>query len=320
MMATSPLHRVFRLFVLFGAFYVAGEPAQAQASKPKKKSTTVQVPKVDVTASEGSTAGAIRGRPSPPAGGRAVNDALKTALAKPNVRAALRAEVLRQLRVNRPIALVDGHWVSAIKLVTAYRAPSVRPELIALLGPNGAQLIDAAGASTDGIIVAFTPAQLGRLLMGDIPKDLLGTFAPAAVRTMMTDITADNVLFVVTYGLGGLATGSLVDFARYLMNENSGAGAPSGNTGDLDGDGVPDSADQDDGGDGFDDDKDHYQRDSSKHICDCGRPAVFFGTSAGSDLLPGLLSTLGTARARIPQAVLLGAVAPGQGGSLALFF
>jgi hypothetical protein len=319
MKATSQLQRFVGLSALFSVLCLGGVPLGAQSTKTKKRAPTGPVPKVDVTASEGSTATAIRGRPATSNAGRVVNDALRAAFTKSPVRAAVRGELLRQLRVSRPIALVNGHWVSAIKLASAYQAPSVRPELLAALGPNGAQLIDAAGASADGIIVAFTPAQLGRLLMGDLQRDLLGSFSAAAMRTMMTDITADNVLFVVTYGLGGLATGSLVDFARYLMNENSGPGASSSNA-DLDGDGIPDSTDPDDDGDLVDDDKDNYPRDSSRQICDCGRPAVFFGTSAGSDLLSGLLSALANARARVSQAVSLGAVTPGQNGSLAVVF
>jgi hypothetical protein len=136
----------------------------------------------------------------------------------------------------------------------------------------------------------------------------------------MTDLTADNVLFVVTYGLGGLGTGSLVDLARHIMNEGSGAGATSNNNGDLDGDGIPDSTDADDDGDGYNDDSDHYPRDSSRHICDCGRPAVFFGTAGGADILPGLVSVLSAARSQLPQALSLGSVTAGQNGSLVLVF
>jgi hypothetical protein len=316
--ATARLHRTAGLLVLFGTLTFNAPELAAQATKapPKKTPTPVVVPKVNVTASEGTTATAIRGRPANPGAVRTVNAALKTSLTRPAVRAAVLAEIRRQLRTSRPIALVDRHWVSVIDIATVYHLSAVRPELMSAIGPNAAQLIAAAGGAREGLLISFTPAQLGPIVVGDIAKEVSG-FAAAALKNAMTGITADNVLFVVTYGLGGLGTGSIVDLVRHIMNEGSGS-APSGNNGDLDGDGIPDSTDADDDGDGYNDDQDHYPRDSSKHICDCGRPAVLFTASAGTELLPGLVSVLGAARAQVSQAVSLGPAAAGQATGVAL--
>ena len=112
-----------------------GETSSAPKNKPsgtrapKKQTTTVQVPKVDVTASEGSTATAIRGRPATPAAGRAVNDAFRRALAKSAVRRASETAMHAQLRTTSPIALVNGYWVIPIDLGRIYNDSTVRAAL-----------------------------------------------------------------------------------------------------------------------------------------------------------------------------------------------
>ena len=322
MFTSSSGYRVAGLIALVAANHLlnAGSlAAQVSKAAPKKTSPSVQLPKVDVTASEGTTATAIRGRPANPAAVKSVNAAIKAVAVKPEVRAALLAEVRRQVRTGRPLALVDGYWVSAIAMAPVYQVPVIRTELVAALGPGAPQLIAAAAGAREGVAVTFTPAQLGASLMSDMLQGV-GGIAKTALKGRMTDVTADNVLFVVSYGLGGLGTGSLVDLVRHIMNEGSSAGTTSNNNGDLDGDGIPDSSDADDDGDGYNDDSDHYPRDSSRHICDCGLPAVFLGSSGGADLLPGLVAVLGAARAQATQPLSLGVVAPGQSGSLVLLF
>lgn len=193
--------------------------------------------------------------------------------------------------------------------------------MLAGLGADGAQLIGVAGEGPEGVIVAFTPAALGRFIMADLTRDLSTSLARDLLDAATSGgITADNVIFSVSYGLGGLGTGMLVDLARHWMSQDAGAGAATSPGADLDGDGIPDVQDDDDDGDGRKDQDDAYPRDSSRQICDCGRPAVLFGTTANTQLLPTLLSGLSAARAQLSSSVSLGPAVAGQGGSLAVVF
>ncbi len=288
---------------------------------------------VALTLSTAEADAQITGRPkvssSPMVSGAATSSvaaAFKTALAKPAVRSAVRAELIRQLHARQPFALVNGYWASAIDIGQIYVAPAVRPELLAALGANGPQLIGAATAGTERITILFTPGRLGPTVIGTGVRNLMDSFAAGALKNTMTELDfgrqsdrVENILFVTTYGLGGIGTGTLVDLIRTVMTSDGNANASAKNT-DLDGDGVPDDQDQDDDGDGWNDDSDHYPRDASKHICDCGRPAVSFTSGVRAELLPELLSTLNTAQARLATAVSLGPVASGQSTSIAATF
>ncbi len=322
-MITKKLVRSVAGLLAFAAVVLAPERGEAQRPKtaPTKK-PTIQTPTVQPTASEGSTAIAARGRPVSTAAGRAVNAALKTALANASVRNAVRTELLRQLRVRRPLALVDGYWVSAIDPATVYQSASVRPVLLAALGTNGPQLIDAARVSADRIMVAFVPATLGQLVMPNFARDITASIGIDALQSHMTDITGLEIAFFIfasymVMGVVGEFGGLLIDYISYRYEQYVSQTGPNH---DLDGDGIPNKDDKDDDGDGYDDDKDSFPHDASRHICDCGRPVISFGTSAAGDFLPSLVSALNATQAQRAKAVSLGAIVQGQSTVLGLVF
>lgn len=285
--------------------------AQAKKTPPTKKPTT-QTPVVVPTASEGSTAIAARGRPVSTAAGRAVNGALKTSLANGNVRNAVRAEVLRQLRVRRPLAVVNRYLVSAIDLAPVYQAAGVRPALLTALGANGPQLIDQARVSADRLMIVFTPAAFGQIVMPQFTADMTATLGVNALKNHMTDV--GPLVVAVVLGLAGTGilieiTESIAAFLDWLFREDPPECSDNGPTGDCDGDGVQNS-------------EDDYPFDKDKSICDCGRPraAISLTTSAAGDVLPSLVNLLNATQAQRAKAVSLGAIVLGQSAVLGLVF
>jgi len=285
--------------------------AQSKKTAPTKKPAT-QLPTVVPTASEGSTAVAARGRPVSTAAGRAVNGALKTSLANANVRNAVRAEVLRQLRVRRPFAVVDGYLVSAIDLAPVYQTAGVRPALLAALGVNGPQLINQARVSGDRLTLVFTPATFGQIVMPKFTADLTATLGVNAVKNHMTDV-GPLVMIVVLAGSGFITTVSLANslaaFLDWLFREDPPECDDNGPTGDCDGDGVQNS-------------EDDYPFDEDKSICDCGRPraAISLTTGAAGDFLPSLVNLLSATQPQGAKAVSLGAIVQGQSAMLGPVF
>jgi hypothetical protein len=310
--------RILRFGAAALAFALVQFPAReawAQRKKsPPKKTTTAPLPAVTPTASERSTAVAARGRPVSTAAGRAVNGALKTALANANVRNAVRAEVLRQLRVRRPFAIVNGYWVSAVDLAPVYQAAAVRHALLAALGASGPQLIKDAGVSADRLTISFVPAAFGQALLPRFTSDITATLGVNALRNHMTDV-GPLVMIVVLAGSGLITTISLAEslaaFLDWLFREEpsqTGDCDDTGPTGDCDGDGVQNSDDE-------------YPYDKDKSICDCGRPraAISFTTSAGGDL-PSLVRILDATQVQRARLVSLGALLPGRPNTLAVLF
>ena len=295
--------------------------AQAKKAAPTKKPTT-QTPVVTPTASEGSTAIAARGRPASTAAGRAVNGALKTALANANVRNAVRAEVLRQLRVRRPFAVVDGYLVSAIDLAPVYQTAGVRPALLAALGVNGPQLVNQARVSGDRLTLVFTPASFGQIVMPKFSADLTATLGVIAVKNHMTDV-GPLVMILVLAGSGTLTVISLAEslaaFVEWLFREDPDPTSPDR---DYDGDGLTNAEDPDDDNDGVPDSEDNYPYDDDKSICDCGRPqaAISLTTGAAGDMLPSLVNFLNATQPQRARAISLGAIVQGQSAVLGLVF
>lgn len=303
----------------------AAHVASAQKKSPPKKTTTTPPPVVNPTASEGTTAIAARGRPASTAAGRAVNGALRKALADANVRNAVRAEVLRQLRVRSPLAIVNGYWVSAIDLTPVYQAPGVRPALVSALGVNGPQLINDAGVSGDRLTLVFTPAGLGQIVIPEFMADITSTLGVNALKSQMTDFVVGPVLLIfVLAGTGFGLTAMIADtvlniweHAVFAYNDYKQVWGPNA---DPDGDGIPNKDDPDDDGDGYNDDQDNYPHDASRHICDCGRPALSFASSAAGEILPSLVAALNAAQAQSPRALSLGPLASGRPNTLAILF
>jgi hypothetical protein len=298
--------------------------AQSRTTTTKKPATTTAPsPKITPTASEGTTAIAARGRPVSTPAGRAVNGALKTALANANVRNAVRSEVLRQLRVRRPLAMVNGHWVSMVDLAPAYQAAGVRPALLAALGTNGPQLVDQARVSADRLTLVFTPATFGQIVLPEFASDITATLGVEAFTNHMTGIGPVVVIIVVAAsGLGLLAMAAdlawnIWERAAMAYNDYT---TSTGPTKDFDGDGIANKDDKDDDNDGTPDEDDNYPYDPTRTICDCGRPALSFLTTNAGDVLPSFVSALNATQAQRAKAVSLGAIAQSQSGSLALVF
>lgn len=315
-MIAKQLVRSVAGLLAFAAVVLAPERGEAQRPKtaPTKKPTT-QTPTVQPTASEGSTAMAMRGRPANPAAAKAVANALKTALAKPAVKNAVRAEVLRQLRSQRPIAIVSGAWVTVINMRQMYAVPIVQAELLASLGSNGPQLIGGAG----GLAVAFTRVSLGKLLMPDMVRGVEATIGVDALKSHMTDGLLGDIIGGALDGVAGVIDDSQV-FPDEVGDwfERAADAARYGPDSDWDMDGIPASQDDDDDGDKVPDTKDRFPNDSSKSICDCGRPQAMAFGSVTTDFLPTLINGV-RAAARAPR-VALGPAIAGQPGILAIVF
>lgn len=318
--------QVMRWEMLAAALMLAAAPqAWAQVKKAPTKKTTTAPPVVQPTASEGSTAIAARGRPVSTAAGRAVNGALRKALADANVRNAVRSEVLRQLRVRSPLAIVNGYLVSGIDLKPVYQAPGVRPALLASLGVNGPQLINEAGVSGDRLTIVFTPAGLGQIVLPEFMADITSTLGVDALRTQMTDFVVGPVLLIFVlagtgFGLTAMIADTILNIWEHSVLAYNDYKQVWGPNADPDNDGLKNKDDPDDDGDGYNDDKDNYPHDASKHICDCGRPAASFSGSAAGDILPSLIAALNATQAQSARAFSLGALAPGRSNTLAVIF
>lgn len=312
----------------------AAAPAWGQVKKAPTKTSTTAFPVVQPTASEGSTASAIRGRPANPAALKAVTAALKSALGKPAIQSAVRVELLRQLRASRPIAVVSGAWVSVINMGGVYAVPAIRAQLVSSLGVNGPQLIGAASSPPTSLTLAFTRISLGRILMPSV-RGIESSIGVEALKSHMTegvfgDIGAALDAGVdVVIGPGEFVLEKVVDAIEAAVEAGIAVGTQAadanGNSGsydpnaDLDGDGIANWKDDDDDGDGVTDQNDNYPSDPKKTICDCGRGrGMAFGTSVTTTLLPALVS--GATMVARSTRVSLGAVVTGQAGTLAIAF
>lgn len=325
--------RVVRWELLAAALMLTAAPqAWGQVKKsPAKKTTKTPTPVVQPTASEGSTATAIRGRPANPAALKAVSAALRTALGKPVVQSAVRTELLRQLRTSRPIAVLSGSWVSVINMAGVYAVPAVRAELVTALGANGLQLLGAASAPPTSLTLAFTRISLGRILMPNVQgiERSLGVdaFKSHVTEGLLGDIGGGALagVHIIMYPVD-LVLGYVDDAVAAVVEAGANVGeSAANNTGsydpnaDPDGDGIANWKDDDDDGDGVTDQQDNYPSDPKKSICDCGRGrGMAFGTSVPTNFLPTLVSGA-TAAARAAR-VSLGPVVSGQTGTLAIAF
>lgn len=250
---------------------------------------------------------------TPAAASSAVRAAFLTALAQPAVSAAAKAEIQRQLRVNRPMAFISGTWVSLVDLGRVYGHPGVRAAITASLGQSGPTLVNAAILDPGRIVLAFTPQQLGQLMMGEITKDLAASMAPGALQGNVTDGLLIEVL--VMMGVTIVVTALVVEVLHHHMESDPDpTPTPPAYDPDADdnGNGIPNYMDTDDDGDGYADGQDAYPNDPNRHICDCGRPGIYFGTAITDQLANALHSALSTAKAQLRTGVSLGAVQAGQ--------
>jgi hypothetical protein len=271
-------------------------------------------------------------RPAP-ASGRAASTAsvsvaraFRGALAKAPVRDAAKAEILRQLRHNRPLMAINGTLVTPIDYGRVYQVAAVHGAIAGALGQNGPALLTAAAADPHRIGLVFTPSTFGRLLLGDLAADVTASVGPAALRNTATGISPAGVLALVEVG------SAIWDLFKEIWTYFTGGDDPTGAyidpDADTDGDGLKNKDDPDDDNDGTPDNEDHYPEDKNKQICDCGRPlagvstdAVYvFGTNVPNQVVAGVLSMYSSAVGAQRTAVSLGTVGSGQAAGVAVVF
>ncbi|MFN2397732.1 MAG: hypothetical protein ABR543_03655 [Gemmatimonadaceae bacterium] len=292
----------------------------AAAQLPRPRTSVKAAPPPPTKALPPSTA-------TPAAASSAVRAAFLTSLAQPAVSAAAKAEIQRQLRANRPMAFISGTWVTLVDLGLVYGNPSVRAALSASLGQSGPTLVDAAILDPARILLVFTPQQLGQLMMGDLAKEITASMNPGALQGNVTDNAVIGVLFV--FGVGVVTGAILTEFLHhYTASEDAPEPAtpPYDPMADPDGDGEANETDIDDDGDRYFDDtngvpndgEDDYPDDPNRHICDCGRPGIYFGKAITTEMANALHASLGAARAQLRTAVSLGAVQAGQTATIGI--
>jgi hypothetical protein len=243
---------------------------------------------------------------------------------------------LRQLRVNRPVALIEGSWVTLIDMGKVYGVPAVRTALVTNLPAGGGIQVDAAILDPGRLGISFTPGLVGSI-MGPMAKDVMASLGVDAMKNKMTE----GVLVLILAGLAGVGAGTalmlptLVDGSTWADwigygNDTDDPGPPPppyDPNADQNVNGVPNSQDDDDDGDGYDDwnpdtgEGDEYPEDPNRHICDCGRPGgVFFGARFPQGLAAALFSAYDQAKAAASAAISVGTVrAAGQVASIRVF-
>jgi hypothetical protein len=266
-----------------------------------------------------------------------INNALRVSLGTATAREAFKTAIRQQLRTKRPIAFVNGYWVTPIDLAAVYAAPDVRAGISTALAGNvlAGRLNDLVQSNLGGRIgLAFTPNNLAPEVIGPAIGSIRHALAGDILSMKATDMAAAGG---AALGIGGtvvisVAVGiatSLVASAIYgwwtapqgPMDPNTGLPIDDENA-DPDNDNVPNRLDGDDDGDGTPDDKDSAPYDPKSSICDCGRPVVFGFTNNNSTQI---LQNLATAFTSMPRAqgVSLGTfgTAGGQsiGGQVAFF-
>jgi hypothetical protein len=172
-------------------------------------------------------------------------EAYRAALARPEVRAASRAEIRRQLSSNPPVAWLAGKWVSPIDL--------------------GHVIQVAAGLEIDRsrriVAFAFTTGWLRDRIslpfVGDVRGDPGAGAAPPEIVLVPVRDRADIVAEYLPPP-GGPGEAECYYFC----------GDPA--QWDFDGDGTVNSADPDDDNDGVPDRRDAYPYWPRKSSCDCG--------------------------------------------------
>jgi hypothetical protein len=194
---------------------------------------------------------------------QAKSDVFLKAIQKPEVAAAIRAEVIRQIGRKRPVALTSGLLVYLVDLRPAFSNPSIRGALIGggltpddLINPN----------LTSGL--AYLPAELAGRINVNLGS-LMHMIGVDALKNKMTGmgLVMEMVVVVGVTIVGGflLYQGAMWGFdktAEYTVNQTMNQ--------DTDGDGIHDPDDPDDDGDGAPDGEDHYPKDPSKKIVGAG--------------------------------------------------
>jgi len=246
-----------------------------------------------------------------------VAQAFRAALRNPAVQTAARGEILSQMRSKRPVAFVQGSWVTLIDMSRVYSNATVRAAMLPSLRSKVlAGQLGNLPASNANIRVAFAviPNQFGADILGNHLGKFRASLGSGSASELLALNATDNAI-LVAFGVGvvaSLAAAVIYDFA-------TGPDGPvDGHTGleiddpnaDPDGDGTPNRLDSDDDGDGVPDEEDNYPYDPNASICmDCGgmRIALFSTTSADVMTTSVLNAYQAVAQRQASQVVSLGA-------------
>lgn len=240
-----------------------------------------------------------RRAPAPDAA--AMLDAYRAALRQPSLQRSARGALQRQLRANRPIAIVDGHWVTPVDLAPLYRDRGVHAAIVSALPGATPQALAADVGARLGL--AFTPMEFADVVIGDPAQELGAAVGLNAFYENRTD-EAITVAILVGLGTGFVAGVAGNAFWSWWTSEETPID-PNTNLpinhpqADPDGDGQPNASDHDDDADGAPDSEDQHPHDPSKTMCPpelCGNRAVIaFGSGMTDQVLGVVLHAFGTA-------------------------
>jgi hypothetical protein len=272
-----------------------------------------------------SDVGAQRPKPRPTRGVSPVASAaavvspyeiLGKALAGAAVRDDARAEILRQLAQRRPIAFVNGYWVTPITLSRVLDSPGVAGAFNA----NGGSAVQL-GRLRQGLGFVFTADQLATTVIGDMVRDLTASLGAAALAGARTDAGFVESFLV---GFDAAMWPNYRPVLEWIFGEpepdpDEGL-SPDDPNADPDNDGNPNVHDDDDDGDGTPDDTDAAPYDDSESICGhCpGGRGISFAGSRSQALLGAVVSVFSATQSITNLSVPLGAVT--SGSSMRLVF
>lgn len=223
-------------------------------------------------------------------------DAVLKALEKPAVAAAVRAEVIRQIKSKAPLGLVYGRFVYAVDLRPAYSNPSVRDAILG--GSPGLSASDLMNPSLSFGLVYFPPQLIGNLgaNLGDL-KNLAG------VKGLQNTMTGMGALGTVLIIIGATVVGGIVvnEGSKWAFDRLADYTVQQVLTEDTDKDGESDVTDKDDDGDGAKDDEECCPKDASRKIvgggCEgCDVNGVVFTRSGSDRVLSSVSRTFAAAR------------------------
>jgi len=217
-------------------------------------------------------------------------------------------------------------WAIPVDLGLVYALSPVRSALTSALGANGEITLNGAIVDPGRIAISFTSQQLGSLMLGEIVKDIAGSFAKGALQNKMTEVVGvDDVMIVCLVAGGAFLAGAAI--REWWDGSNAGSNSGSNNgwnpaaydpNADPDGDGKPNGQDDDDDGDGVPDEEDYYPDDKNRSICDCsGRGGIFYG-GVGKEVVNTVFAAMGQAKIQLRNSIAVGAVQSAQAASIRL--
>jgi hypothetical protein len=256
-----------------------------------------------VTTTKGVTQPAIQ----PSAAVVSTPEILRRALSDVAARDAARTEILAQLAQRRPIAFVNGYWVTPINISSIINNPTVAGTLNARGGSH--LQVDQL---RNGFGLVFTPDVIARSVMRDMARDLTSSLAADALRNSITDGAFHDAVWIAAFGggagriesgveawvenswaLGDAIVGGIGEVLGYGEPVDPNTGLPIDDPGaDPDGDGTPNRLDGNDDGDKKDDDKDDHPYDPNEDLCGyCpGGRGISFASRASATQLRAVLS------------------------------